>query len=99
SGEGLHAETEAVSQGEDGAEVPVLRAVRPGLSARRARGGLGSGGRQRRRTWSGWRERRRRARPARRRRGVPRPNRGGAQRQDAPTAGGAPADGRKTARR
>src|SRR6516162_9644288 len=54
--ETLFAETEAESKGQAGAEVPVLRFIRPGLSARGAGGGKGAGASQPGRAWGGRRE-------------------------------------------
>src|SRR5216684_7136334 len=52
----LFAETEAESKGQAGTEVPVLRFIRPGLSARCAGGGMGAGASQSRRARGGRRE-------------------------------------------
>src|SRR5450755_4186327 len=46
AGETLFAETEAASEGEAGTEVPVLRAVRPDLSAGHTGRGMEAGARQ-----------------------------------------------------
>src|SRR6266853_3221 len=52
----LFAETEAESKGQAGAEVRVLRIVRPGLSARCAGSGMETGASQPGRARGGWRE-------------------------------------------
>src|ERR1035438_4164316 len=55
AGETLFAETKAASEGEAGTEVPVLRVVRPDLSAGHTGRGMEAGARQSRRTGRGWR--------------------------------------------
>src|SRR5215471_4040158 len=52
----LFAETEAESKGQAGAEVPVLRFVRPDLSAGCAGGSMGAGASQQGRARGGWRD-------------------------------------------
>src|SRR5437588_8466052 len=52
----LFAETEAESKGQAGTEVPVLRFIRPDLSARCAGGGMEAGANQWGSARGGWRE-------------------------------------------
>src|SRR5579872_1563484 len=54
AGETLHVETDAVSEGEARADVPVLHVVWLDRSARCPRGRMGPGRRQRRCTGGGW---------------------------------------------
>src|ERR1019366_2649321 len=54
AGETLFAETETTSEGEAGAEIPVLRFTGPDLSAGYAGSGMAKGARQRWGTRGGW---------------------------------------------